>query len=227
MKINHCIILVLGLIAVGCTTEPLVPEGFTGEMPDGSCAEGFVSFEHEILPLITSNCAMSGCHDAITAEDDIILTDYNGIMKEVTPNDPNNSELYTVLFESGDDLMPPPPASPLTQAQKDLIKKWINQGAKNTTCAPECDSTQTATFAAVVYPIIEASCVGCHGVYTQDGNVRLDSYQHVKTYVDNGQLMGTINHLQGYSVMPPSGVPMTDCQKSLLQQWINNGAANN
>jgi hypothetical protein len=36
---------------------------------------------------------MAGCHDAITAED-IILIDYQTIMRDVTVNNINESELY-------------------------------------------------------------------------------------------------------------------------------------
>lgn len=222
-------LLVIGLIAVvfGCTTAPLIPPEFTGENPDGTCADGIVSFQYEILPLMNSGCAMSGCHDEITAEDDVILTNYDDIMREVTPYDLNESELYEVLFETGDDIMPPPPDAPFNQEQKDLIKRWIMQGAMNTTCALDCDSTMNSTFAAVVQPIVQKNCEGCHNVTRVDGNVRLHTYAEVVNSVNNGTFMGTIEHKPGYPVMPTSGVKLSDCDISLLNQWIANGALDN
>lgn len=219
-------LLIIGLIVAvfGCTTEPLIPPGFTGENPDGTCADGIVSFQYEILPLMNSGCAMSGCHDEITAEDGVILTNYDDIMREVVPNNPNESELYEVLFETGDDIMPPPPDAPFSQAQKDLIKRWINQGAMNTTCRLDCDSTANATFAAVVQPIVQTNCVGCHNANRADGGVRLQTHAEIVTYVNSGSFMGTIEHKAGYPVMPTSGVKLTDCDISLLNQWIANGA---
>lgn len=227
MKLKLIIAILLMATIWACTTEPLIPPGFTGENPDGTCADGIVSFQYEILPLISSGCAYAGCHDEITREDGVVLTNYDDIMKEVTPNDPNDSELYTTLSESGDDIMPPPPDAPFTQAQKDLIKKWINQGAMNTTCNLDCDSTVSSTFAAVVYPIVETNCVGCHNDTRAEGGVKLNTYATVKASVDSGTFMGTIEHKPGYPVMPTSGIKLTDCNISLLNQWIANGALDN
>lgn len=221
-------LLIFGAIAliIGCTTEPIIPPGFNGQMPNGDCVPGVISFEQEILPLLVSNCAMSGCHDAITAEDGVVLTDYNSIMREVTPYDVNDSELYESMVESGDDIMPPPPASPFSEEKLKLIRDWINQGAKNTTCSTGCDSTVTATFAAVVYPIVERNCVGCHNATRADGGVRLHTHAEITTSVNNGSFMGTIEHQPDYPVMPTSGVKLSDCDISLLNQWIANGALN-
>ena len=223
-------ILIVALLMAtiwACTTEPLLPDGFTGENPDGTCADGIISFQYEILPLVTSGCAMSGCHDEITAEEDVVLTNYSNIMKEVEPNNPNGSGLYEYLSAGSDDIMPPPPDAPFTQTQKDLIKNWINQGAMNTTCALDCDSTMTSTFAAVVYPIVETNCVGCHNDTRTEGGVKLNSYATVKASVDGGAFMGTTEHKVGYPVMPTSGIKLVDCNISLLNQWIANGALDN
>jgi uncharacterized membrane protein len=227
MKIKILIVALLMATIWACTTEPLVPAGFTGENADGTCADGIVSFQYEILPLVSSGCAMVGCHDEITREEGVVLTNYTNIMKEVIPNDPNNSGLYKYLSAGSDDIMPPPPDAPFTQAQKDLIKKWINQGAINTTCNLPCDSTKTSTFAAVVYPIIERNCVACHNDTRSEGAVKLNSYARILPYANAGNLMGTIEHKAGYPVMPTSGVKLTDCNISLLNQWIANGALDN
>ncbi|MFK7950038.1 MAG: hypothetical protein AB8G11_20780 [Saprospiraceae bacterium] len=221
-------LLIIGLVVTvfSCTTEPIIPQGFNGEMPNGDCVPGVISFEQEILPLLVSNCAMRGCHDAITAEDNVVLIDYESIMREVTPYDVNDSELYESMVETGDDIMPPPPASPFSEEKLKLIRDWINQGAKNTTCSTGCDSTVTSTFAAVVYPIVETNCVGCHNATRADGGVRLHTHAEIVTYVNSGSFMGTIEHQTGYPVMPTSGVKLSDCDISLLNQWIANGALN-
>jgi hypothetical protein len=121
----------------------------------------------------------------------------------------------------------PLPDAPFTQVRKDLIKKWINQGALNTTCKLDGDSTANATFTAVTYPIIETNCVDCYNDNYSEGAVKLNFYARVLLYVNSGILVGTTEHKAGYPVMPTSGIKLTDCNISLLNQWIANGALDN
>ena len=57
-----------------------------------------------------------------------------------------------------------------------------------------------------------------------DGNVVLDSYEHILPYVENGSLIGTIQNEQFYPVMPPTGSKMSDCRVDLMKKWIEEGA---
>jgi hypothetical protein len=53
--------------------------------------------------------------------------------KTLVAGKPDESELYrvTTLPSSDDDAMPPEgKADPLTDAEKELLKKWITEGAK-------------------------------------------------------------------------------------------------
>lgn len=90
-----------------------------------------VCYKTEIEPIIQSNCAMSGCHDAATAEEDIVLDSYENILKIVKPGKPNSSELYEVLTSGGEKAMPPSPKAPLNSEVVASIRLWILQGAKN------------------------------------------------------------------------------------------------
>ena len=218
-------ILVIGITVFSCTTPPILPDlsSLTAEDP---CPTGIINFKREIQPIISANCAFSGCHDAITAEDDVILDTYENIMKEVIPFDPNNSELYESIIETNpDDVMPPPPYDLLSSAQINLIKDWINQGAMDVVCGG-CDTT-AVTFSGDVYPIMQAQCLVCHNDNRQDGGVNLDSYDLIKARGSNGKLMGTIEHQAGYNPMPPSGVKIDQCFIDKLNAWINDGMPNN
>ena len=98
-----------------------------------------VCFETEVLPIFQSNCAMPGCHDNSKDGgedgDDINLTNYAGIVKEVKPGDPKDSKIYEAITSKWEEIMPPPPNNPLTEEQRSLIYVWILQGAKT------CDTT--------------------------------------------------------------------------------------
>jgi len=182
-----------------------------------------VCFNTQILPLIASNCATSGCHDAKSRADGYELTSYKTITsKGVNTSNPLSSKLYQVMMVTGEDRMPP--LGPLSKAQTDLFLKWIQQGAKETICNVSVD-TANVTFSKSVKPMLETYCVGCHKIGAASGSVILDNYNSVKIYVDNQRLFGSMTSQQGYSTMPPSG-KLTDCQLLVVQKWILKGAKN-
>ncbi|MCB0643521.1 MAG: c-type cytochrome [Phaeodactylibacter sp.] len=224
---------VLATTFFACTTDPILPPGITTPPPvqdpgeENLCAEGVISFQHEVLPLLISSCAYSGCHDADSHKEGVVLETYEKVMREVKAGNPNDSELYeSITHQGGDEAMPPPPADPLTSDQIALIRDWILQGAENTDCGTPCDSTQ-ATFAADIYPLLSNFCVGCHNSNRADGGVELDSYSKVKNYADNGYLMAVIRHDPPLAPMPPTGSQLSDCRIAQIQKWIDDGALNN
>jgi uncharacterized membrane protein len=92
-------------------------------------------FTRDILPVLVSRCASTGCHDAITHEEGYIFASYTTAMKAVTPGNPGESKLYKVItLASGEEKMPPAGSNQLTLAEKDSIRKWISYGALNETC---------------------------------------------------------------------------------------------
>jgi hypothetical protein len=67
------------------------------------CSPDSVYFVNEILPIISSNCTMSGCHDAASHKEGVILTNYTNIMKYVTPGNASRSKLYTIINRTDND----------------------------------------------------------------------------------------------------------------------------
>ncbi len=103
-----------------------------------------VDFEAQILPIFKDRCFE--CHQKE-------YTDENGRVKkpkgkfrmdnpqlmlkggeeggDLTPGDPDKSTVYTyTLLPEDDDMAMPPKGDRLTDEQKELIKKWIAQGAE-------------------------------------------------------------------------------------------------
>ncbi len=190
------------------------------------CDSDSVYFENEILPLIISSCAYAGCHDAVSRQDGVVLDSYRNIKNtgEITPGDPGESKLYKVITSSDPDkMMPPPPNAKLSSDQIALISKWIQQGAKNNKCN-ECDTTNVS-YSVQVTSIMN-NCVSCHNASSPSGNIRLDNYTNVKTQVDNGKLIGSIEHKAGFSPMPQGG-KLSDCNIAIINKWLTEGALNN
>lgn len=205
------------------TTLMVSPTPLPGPVPNNG-----VCFQSEILPLFQSNCAKSGCHDATTHTKELILDSYvNIIRRDIVPGNADASKLYRVLFETGKDKMPPLPNTDLTVAQKTLIAKWINEGAKNTVnCNNTCDSNQFK-YTANVSVIINAFCTGCHSGTVPSGNIDLSNYNAVKVQALNGRLVGAVTHAAGYSPMPKNANKLSDCQIVQIKKWVAAGALNN
>jgi hypothetical protein len=225
-------LLIAVLLTASCKHEiPEPPGGGGGNPPPSSiCSPDTVYFQQQVLPLLVSNCAMSGCHDVATHEEGVILTDYNSIMNtgDVRPYYPNNSEIYEKIMDNDDDdRMPPPPRSPLTTQQKETIRKWIAQGAKNNSCISASCDTANITFQLSVQPIVQAKCQGCHSSSAPQGGIDLSTYAGVKAKVTDGRLWGAINHLAGFSPMPKNGNKLSDCEIATFRKWIEGGAPNN
>jgi uncharacterized membrane protein len=220
--------LAITAILYACTHEATAPNT-VNDPPTAStiCSPDSVYFVNEVLPIITSNCSMSGCHDAATRADGVQLTSYATILRYVRAGNAARSELYEVIIETDPgDRMPPPPRSPLTTAQIAKIQKWINQGAKNNSCASACDAN-VFTFSASVKPMLDTKCVGCHSATSPGGNINLSTYASVRTVALNGKLYGSIAHQPGFSAMPKNSPKLTDCEITQVQRWIAAGALNN
>jgi hypothetical protein len=203
-------------------TVPSVPS-----TPAVNCSPDTVYFKQTILPLITSNCAMSGCHDAVSKKEGVILTDYTNILREVKVSSPTSSDLYKCLFANSEDRMPPAPAAEFTIVQKSLLLKWIQQGAKNNSCSntATCD-TINVTYSAYVLPILKTYCVGCHSAVSPSAGIDLSTYAKVKVYVTSGQLMGSITHAAGYKPMPSSTSKLGACEINQIKAWVTKGMLN-
>lgn len=196
-----------------------------------NCNPDTVYFVKDIQPLLSANCAVSGCHDAGTQQDGVNLSSYSGIMNSgvIVPGNANASDLYEAIHETDPDkVMPPPPGNPLTQSQKDLIRKWIEQGALNNNCDQGACDTIDVKFATEILPIMNKYCTTCHSGNGASGNVRLSTYNEVRTEALNGKLFGTVAWLDGYNKMPFGATnKIPDCDIKKIKAWVDAGALNN
>lgn len=106
------------------TFEMLTPGAHSFAVQDGEgCSDegSFVvlsntSLENDVLPIITKNCAVSGCHENSQSP---LLNTKNAIIANA-----NNIEDRT---SAG--TMPPPDRDDLSQSEIELIACWVNDGA--------------------------------------------------------------------------------------------------
>jgi hypothetical protein len=226
----------------GCTHDPFLvdpidPIDTMGmdtmpiDSPFVACEDGTIYFEYDVLPILVSNCSVPGCHDAVSHQEDIILTSYASVIAsgEVKPFDLNGGKLFEKITDSDpDDRMPPPPRIPLTQAQISTIATWILQGAQDLTCDRDTAcSTENVSFSQTVFPILEKNCKGCHSSTAPTGGISLETYTSVRNIAATGRLYGAIARLPGFQPMPRNRGPLADCEILQIKSWIDAGMPDN
>lgn len=93
--------------------------------------------------------------------------------------------------------------------------------------ATPCDTTNV-TYSITIRGIINNyGCLTCHSGPTPTGSFKLETYENVKAKVDDGRLLGAINHWPGFIPMPQDRPKMSDCDISKVEAWVKAGAPNN
>ena len=93
---------------------------------------------------------------------------------------------------------------------------------------PTCD-TVNVIYSKSVKPILSGSCYSCHAVSnapTLGSGIDLETYTELMVQIDNGRLLGAINHASGFSPMPKAEAKLDDCSIDIIEEWINQGAVN-
>lgn len=225
---------VIMFFSPSCKHEPLVvPDdlaengggGGGGTDPVNPCDPNTVYFEQQILPLLISNCAVPGCHNVATDDnDEIQITSYASLMQSGIVQD---GDLWEAINDDDpDDIMPRPPQAPLSPDQITLIGQWIQQGAQNNSCLSACD-TSNVTYSATIAPLVQSRCIGCHSGGTPQGGLNFTSWQVLNTVAMDGRLAGAVQHQSPFASMPPTGPMLPQCQIDQFLIWINDGAPQN
>ena len=205
-------------IIVDTPSVPVVPSA-----PAVNCSPDTIYFQQSVLPLITSNCAMSGCHDAISHKDGVILTDYAHIRAFSSTTNPAGSSLYESIATG---YMPP--KAPWIATQKATLLKWMQQGAKNNSCVASGNCVATnVSFANTVLSTLKTNCTGCHSGTNPSAGIDLNSYATVKVQAANGKLVGSISQAAGFIAMPSATVSLSACEISQIKAWVTEGSLNN
>lgn len=121
------VVVFISLILVACSEEP--------------AQEREVSFQNEVLPVLQASCAE--CHSEGgegREKSGLLLDSYENIMKDKATQygpvvDPGSS-LNSVLIQVVEGRVDPSIAMPhggteLSQTSIDILKTWVDQGAKN------------------------------------------------------------------------------------------------
>jgi len=94
-----------------------------------------VSYKNDIAPILAGNCAK--CHGPTKQESDFRLDTPEGLTKggnvgpAIVPGSSKDSHLIKAVTGTSDDVVAMPPEDgPLGKEQIDLLRRWIDEGAK-------------------------------------------------------------------------------------------------
>jgi hypothetical protein len=206
---------------------PVVDDnGGNGGGGTNPCDPNTVYFQQQVLPILISNCAVPGCHNTATDQNDWIqITDYQSLMNSGIVQD---GDLMEAITETDPDrIMPRPPQAPLTPQQIALINTWIQQGAQNNSCASATCDTLNVTYSGTIVPLIQQRCLGCHSGGTPQGGLDFSSWAVVNAVAMDGRLGRSVTHDATGIPMPPSSPIMPTCEVRKFLLWIEAGAPNN
>jgi hypothetical protein len=197
-----------------------------------------VCFQTEVLPIFQNSCGTTGCHDSKSAENGYTYIDYASIMKSITPGDADKSKAYQAITSTFQ-LMPPDNALPASK--RTIIRLWIEQGAKETTCGTTGSNggTKSGTLWACydrdIQPILMSSCAvsGCHDAATHKEGIDFSSYAKTLGAISKGnpaesKMYKAITANQSSEdFMPPK--PYSALSKAAIDtiySWIKRGGLN-
>ncbi|MEM7396906.1 MAG: DUF1549 domain-containing protein, partial [Verrucomicrobiota bacterium] len=93
-----------------------------------------ILFNEHIRPILSENCFMCHGPDAAARKGKLRLDERASALSReaIVPGKPDLSEaMYRVLSSDPDDVMPPPESKmELTEIQKEILRKWIAEGAE-------------------------------------------------------------------------------------------------
>ncbi len=96
-----------------------------------AAADEPVDFQRQILPLLSDRCFVCHGPDEGSRQADLRLDQRDELLAHVVAGEPNGSELWERITARDEDQQMPPPDSrlSLTDDERELIRKWIDQGA--------------------------------------------------------------------------------------------------
>ena len=169
-----------------------------------------VSFRNEVVPIVTAGPC--GCHNTSVTIRAVLFSDqrlnivyYDAILAR-------KSQLATMAnggeHPGGGEIS-------FSQSEKNLIKRWIDEGGNDDGAG--CTITGTQTWTRDILPIYNTSCKGatCHG-----GLAAALDYAKM---VEKKAALTTIMNTGGSQGHPGGAISLTTCTINRFKEWIAQG----
>lgn len=132
----------------------LLASGATAQEKNEKTTPGPVSFYKDIRPIFQASC--HGCHQPARQNGEYVMTEFDRLVKggeseesAVVAGQPEKSYLVEQIEILGGEAAMPKGKDPLSETQIALVKRWINEGAKDDTppsAKPRFDMDHPPTY---------------------------------------------------------------------------------
>jgi formylglycine-generating enzyme required for sulfatase activity len=201
-----------------------------------------VDFDKQIKPVIESACLH--CHNEAKAEGNLRLDSLAGATSSdkhkpaIVPGNAAQSPFFTLTrLKAGEEHVMPSDGPPLDPSQTQLLKQWIDEGAKWPKDA-KLEVQPRIDFEKDVQPLLEMHCVACHSGSEPAGELRLTNAKSALSTGTDPPCIKPFNPAESSlytrmmvprdddSLMPPikEGGPLSKDVTNVLRLWISQGA---
>src|SRR5215831_7812233 len=210
----------------------------------GSSDKKKIDFVKDIQPILKAHCYE--CHSAEKDLASLRLDTKEAAFKGgdsgkvIIPGKSKDSLLIQRITGSEGGLRMPP-GKPLSEAEIELIRKWIDEGASwpDSKTEPKSSTSEQSAgsveFAKDVLPILSANCYACHSGDSPKAGLHLDNKQMalkggasgrviVPGNSNESRLVRRIMGLDGRAQMPFGRDPLGSQQINTIKRWIDQGA---
>ena len=198
-----------------------------------------IDFETQVLPLLQAKCVK--CHGATNPKGELDLASIAGLRRGGESGSviqPGNAEKSSLLEKLTSGEMPPDEADALTARQIEVIRLWIDAGAKSKEDSGDPSQSADTVTQHDVIPIFLRRCVVCHGSHRQEGELDLRSRASILRGGKSGPalVLKDADHSRlllriRAGEMPPadrlveaSVKPVEPSELDTLTRWISAGA---
>jgi hypothetical protein len=178
------------------------------------------------MPTLLAFGAGPGGNVAILLGDGVRLYDCAQIVQLIEPEDPGNSDLWTIAIDETDEHAMPPACQPqLTPEQEHLSYTWIMQGARNNSYVG-CDASNV-TCTGMIQPLFQKASNGCHSSSIPHDGLDLSDHTTYFTEAMDGRLAGAVQHQATSTAIPSSVGMLLQCGIDVIPVRIEAGIPNN
>lgn len=197
------------------------------------------TFEADVLPILKNRTCL-GCHGPTLKTKDLNLGSYDSAMRGsesgpvIVPGNPGESRLFHMVKEG---LMPPGGKIHLSDEELNVLRGWIEGGARSAAESPNAAVLTRVTQDDVV-PVMLLRCTACHGLRRQEAGLDLRSRESMLKGGKSGPAIVLGHPDQSLVIqkmrsgeMPPRkrliqvGVkPVTQPEIDKVARWIELGA---